>query len=351
MTNPIIMTVAAIEFCTGVLRNGVMHWFPIYAKEVWVLPSDHYLTYGSWDALWLVAVMFVVAAISGWLAAKARGSTRGILVVFGALAFLAPFIQGGWGGLLFIAGVVGGNVAGWISQLVFQSRRAPAVGGLYAILTVCCIAMIGTLGAPGTQVASSKVEALQPGDTIVAVGGTSVEGWADVGRAVACWAPTECIDSGWDAEACTCSTGVDAPPQGAGSIPLKVERAGVTLDVAVDDQEGFKAGAKRKLKARPELPISPYLLGAVVFLMSLCVIGTHGLLSGTATMDFGGRKGAATAVGVIDGFVYLGTGVQSLALGYLTTIDWSYWPLFLIPFGVLGTLLTRRIWNATPGKK
>ena len=132
---------------------------------------------------------------------------------------------------------------------MFQSRRAPAVGGLYAILTVCCIAMIGTLGAPGTQVASSKVEALQPGDTIVAVGGTSVEGWADVGRAVACWAPTECIDSGWDAEACTCSTGVDAPPQGAGSIPLKVERAGVTLDVAVDDQEGFKAGAKRKLKA------------------------------------------------------------------------------------------------------
>src|SRR5690606_31751621 len=24
--NPIILTVAAIEFCTGVLRNGVMHW-------------------------------------------------------------------------------------------------------------------------------------------------------------------------------------------------------------------------------------------------------------------------------------------------------------------------------------
>ena len=26
-----------------------------------------------------------------------------VLVIFGALAFLAPFVQGGWGGLLFIA--------------------------------------------------------------------------------------------------------------------------------------------------------------------------------------------------------------------------------------------------------
>jgi len=43
------------------------------------------------------------------------------------------------------------------------------------------------------------------------------------------------------------------------------------------------------------------------------------MLSGTATMDFGGRKGAATAVGLIDGFVYLGTGVQSISLGFITS--------------------------------
>ena len=56
-------------------------------------------------------------------------------------------------------------------------------------------------------------------------------------------------------------------------------------------------------------------------------------------MDFGGRKGAATAVGMIDGFVYLGTGLQSVALGYLTTENWSYWPPFLLPFAVLGFVL------------
>jgi MFS transporter, OPA family, glycerol-3-phosphate transporter len=88
-----------------------------------------------------------------------------------------------------------------------------------------------------------------------------------------------------------------------------------------------------------------------VFVMSLCVIGTHGLLSGTATMDFGGRKGAATAVGMIDGFVYLGTAVQSFSLGYLTARDWDYWPWFMLPFALLGFLLCLRIWNAKPVPK
>jgi OPA family glycerol-3-phosphate transporter-like MFS transporter len=99
------------------------------------------------------------------------------------------------------------------------------------------------------------------------------------------------------------------------------------------------------------LPITPYMLGALMFLISVCVIGTHGVLSGTATMDFGGRKAAGTAVGVIDGFVYAGTAVQSVALGYLTTRSWSYWPLFLIPFGIIGFLLTLRIWHAKPSPR
>ncbi len=126
ITNPIILTVACIEFCTGVLRNGVMHWFPIYTQEVWALPDHHMLRYGSWEALWIIGLCFVVAAISGFIASRSKGPRRGYLVIFGGLAFLAPFVQGGWGGLLFIAGVVGGNVAGWVSDLFFQSRRAPA---------------------------------------------------------------------------------------------------------------------------------------------------------------------------------------------------------------------------------
>ena len=42
---------------------------------------------------------------------------------------------------------------------------------------------------------------------------------------------------------------------------------------------------------------SPYLGWLVVF-MSMAVIGVHGMLSGTASMDFGGKKNVGVAVGI-----------------------------------------------------
>ena len=355
-TNPIIMTIAAIEFCTGVLRNGVMHWFPIYAKEIWVLPSTHMLRRGSWDNVWLLGLCFGVAAISFIIAGKyAKGGRRGYLVVFGALAFLAPFFQAGWGGLLMVAGVIGGNTAGWVSDLFFQSRRGPAAAGLYAILALLTVAMAFSLSPPENVVSGAEEGSeLFPGDRIIAIAGvSSIDGWEDVRDAVACWEPV-CTDSTWDPAACRCSTrqGLASRPDVDGSrgIPATLVRGGEEVQVELPDPKATqRAGDLRLLRAQPELPISPWVLGVLMFLMSLCVIGTHGLLSGTATMDFGGRKGAATTVGVIDGFVYLGTGLQSFALGFLTTESWSYWPLFLIPFAGIGFLLTTRIWNAKPG--
>lgn len=196
-TNPVILTVGLIELCTGVLRNGVMHWFPIYAKEQ-------------------IAAASQVASWEFWL--------------------------NNWGLLLMIAGASGGMLAGWMSDHLFGSRRAPVAGILYSALLLAVIGMV----------------------------------------------------------------------------------------FALDN--------------------TPYFLGAMVFIVSITVIGTHGMLSGTATMDFGGKKAAATAVGLIDGLVYLGTGIQSLSLGYITSTNWHYWPVFLIPFAVIGILLTLRIWHAIPSR-
>ncbi|MEZ4219566.1 MAG: MFS transporter [Polyangiaceae bacterium] len=366
LTNPIILTVACIEFCTGVLRNGVMHWFPIYAKEIWALPSAHPLRGGAmltaidkWTMapLSLALPCFVVAAISGAIASKASGARRGYLIIFSALAFLAPFlVQGGWGGLLMVAGVVGGNVAGWVSDLFFQSRRGPAAAGLYGFLALCTLAMAFVL-APGERTVASAADksGLLPGDTILAIGDNQQVGsWKDVRDAVVCWQPT-CRESGWDAKRCICASDRASQakpdfPEGR-PIPARVERDGKTLELSLKDPSpNQRAGDMRLLKAQPVTPLSPYYLGFFVFMMSLCVIGTHGLLSGTATMDFGGRRGAATAVGVIDGFVYLGTALQSVSLGYLTSRDWSYWPWFLLPFAVIGFALCLKIWSAKPGK-
>ncbi|MBU1706453.1 MFS transporter [bacterium] len=195
LTNKIILTIATIEFCTGVLRNGIMHWYPIYAKEYIQLSPEH-------------------------------------------------FMREHWGLILMLAGVFGGLFAGIVSDKVFGSRRGPVAALLYGSMLVLCIAM------------------------------------------------------------------------------------GFVLDM------------------------NPFILGTIVAFMSLCVIGTHGMLSGTSTMDFGGRRAAATAVGLIDGFVYLGTGVQSISLGFLTTQNWHYWPPFLVPFAIFGLVQAIRICNAYPkGKK
>jgi MFS transporter, OPA family, glycerol-3-phosphate transporter len=94
---------------------------------------------------------------------------------------------------------------------------------------------------------------------------------------------------------------------------------------------------------------------AVVF-MSLCVIGVHGMLSGTASADFGGKKYAGTATGIIDGFVYLGTGCQSLLYGNILpkapedaiAANWKIWPTTMLPVAVVGFFLATRVWNARP---
>lgn len=94
---------------------------------------------------------------------------------------------------------------------------------------------------------------------------------------------------------------------------------------------------------------SPTAVGACAAMVGFLTIATHALMSGTAGADFGGRKATATAAGVTDAFVYLGAGLQSVAVGYLTTsVGWLAWPLFLLPFAGLGIYLAAKMWQALP---
>ena len=390
LTNPILLTVACVEFCTGVLRNGVMHWFPIYAKEVWVLPASHPLRNGSWEHWPFIVAALCAGVVLFLLGARTKGRARVAFVSVGAIVTLLPFLQAGWGGWLFVAGVIGGNLAGYVSDWLFQSRRAPAAGFLYILVFVCTLGMLPTLGHSPAVVGWSEERKvpLKPGDQVLSVNGVPLQAddsWAAVSRAVQC-VPSACKGDGvaWDRARCLCTREArdpDAPeaaaslagvsqgnpppaparPDGSPSpntvrvatdkavLRFEVRRGDETVALVMDDpMPSAEAGDQRSLAAGPQVSLPPWYLGFFVFLLSLGVIGTHGLLSGTATMDFGGRKGAATAVGMIDGFVYLGTAVQSVSLGYLTSQDWRYWPLFLAPFAILGLLLLSRIWNARP---
>jgi OPA family glycerol-3-phosphate transporter-like MFS transporter len=231
LSNPIIVTIAAIEFCSGFLRQGIMQWFMPFAKQ-----TD------------------------------------------GMLGLRSSYVYDNWGLLLCCAGIMGGVMAGVISDRVFQSRRGPVAFLLYAIMLVSSIALVFL----------------------------------------------------YDTDA----------------------------------------------------------VGFLVIFMSMAIIGVHGMLSGTASMDFGGRKNVGIAVGIIDGFVYLGTGIMSLTYGLLlpkeefaapavdaaaaitesgcaelsgpgTIIgpatdpgNWVAWPLAMVPLALIGTILATRVWNAKPkGKK
>ena len=188
-SNKIIWTIGIIEFTSGILRNGVLQWYKVFAKDTG---------------------LGVLHITTNW---------------------------GFWG---CVTGVVGGFSAGWISDHLFQSRRAPAAGIMQAIMFIAILTMT-----------------------------------------------------------------------------FYVTQSAMVMGVA-----------------------------SITVIMS--VIGVHSIMSGTATADFGGKKASATATGVADAFSYAGSAVQSFALGILTTKSWTYWPLFLLPFTLIGLYFAIKMWSEIP---
>jgi OPA family glycerol-3-phosphate transporter-like MFS transporter len=105
----------------------------------------------------------------------------------------------------------------------------------------------------------------------------------------------------------------------------------------------------------------------LVIFMSMCVIGVHGMLSGTASMDFGGARNVGIAAGIIDGFVYAGTAFMAILYEYILPSDvadpvtgviasadpdnWRIWPVSMIPVALVGLFLAMRVWGATPERR
>jgi len=211
LKNPIIMTIAGVEFCSGFLRQAIMQWYRTFAKQT--------------DAI---------------------------------LGFKSSFVYENWGLLLCCAGILGGVVAGVISDHVFGSRRGPVAAWLYGFMLAGAAALTFLFKSP--------------------------------------------------------------------------------------------------------------LVGLMVLAMSMAVIGVHGMLSGTASMDFGGKRNVGVAVGIIDGFVYLGTAMMSFTYAIMLPKEqldptgkivgpaanpdnWISWPLAMIPIAAIGLFLALRVWHAYPQAK
>ncbi len=191
-TNPIIVTLAVAEFCTGFVRQGLMLWFVPFLKEV------HNISAGSF--------LFSVA-------------TLGVTV----------------------GGIVGGLLCGYMSDRWFQSRRPP-VAFIFYLGQIVSLFVLGHAAAPG---------------------------------------------------------------------------------------------------------LAAFMIGFTC----MWIFGVHGMLTGTASMDFGGTKGAATAAGILDGVQYLASGLTGFLLGhFLDKWGWGAWTWMIMPFSLFGALLMTRLWNESPMK-
>jgi OPA family glycerol-3-phosphate transporter-like MFS transporter len=94
----------------------------------------------------------------------------------------------------------------------------------------------------------------------------------------------------------------------------------------------------------------PYSIALCLVGISFFCNGSHGMIGGAASMDFGGKKAAATAAGLFDGVQYLAGAIIALSLGRLIdAYGWSVWPFVPIPFAIIGALVMRTLWNAMPG--
>jgi OPA family glycerol-3-phosphate transporter-like MFS transporter len=104
---------------------------------------------------------------------------------------------------------------------------------------------------------------------------------------------------------------------------------------------------------------APEAVSWIIATMAMAIIGVHGMLSGVASQDFGGRLNTGVAVGLIDGFVYLGTALQDQVYGGYGSLlpekgtaaasaadNWRAWPIAMVPVAALGLLLSYRLRDA-----
>ncbi len=109
LRNPVIVTIALIEFCSGFLRQAIMQWFQTFAKQT--------------DAV---------------------------------LGLKSGFVYANWGLLLCCAGILGGVVAGVISDHLFQSRRGPVAVLLYGVMLVGAALLCFTYTTPDRRLAGDR---------------------------------------------------------------------------------------------------------------------------------------------------------------------------------------------------
>ncbi|MBA4375983.1 MAG: hypothetical protein C0401_07405 [Anaerolinea sp.] len=101
------------------------------------------------------------------------------------------------------------------------------------------------------------------------------------------------------------------------------------------------------------VPVDAWLMGLIVLAaIGFAVFGAHVLIVAAAPMDFGTRKAASAATGFIDGWGYLGAGLQGIGTGLLVDRwGWNAGFAFWIVCAFLGAGLMVFLWRYKPPQR
>lgn len=106
----------------------------------------------------------------------------------------------------------------------------------------------------------------------------------------------------------------------------------------------------------PFIPLSRAGMGLGMFAMGFLVYIPDSLISGTAAIDFGTKKGASTANGVINGMGSVGQMLGVLLPGWVESVlgkGQNVWPAIFVGLGIalaLAGLMLAPLWNRLPPK-
>lgn len=129
--------------------------------------------------------------------------------------------------------------------------------------------------------------------------------------------------------------------------------AGYTSDILFDNRRPpvALAGYAMQVVALVAISLAPSTttIIAAFVLNSFAVSVVHSMLSGTASMDFGGKRAAASAAGMFDGMQYIGGMLAGVPLGWvIKTYGWGGWGPSMAIFSLIGLGLMANLWNARP---
>jgi sugar phosphate permease len=151
-------------------------------------------------------------------------------------------------------------------------------------------------------------------------------------------------------------------PDKAGYMSILLPLSGIVGSV-------FAGYASDKLFASRRAPVTALMMVGLalgVFLYSflaadpmwgpVCLVwigimtfGPDSILCGTAPMDFGSQKAAASAAGFVDGMGSVGAAIQGILLGFIADrFGWHAVFLLLVSLTLLGAGLQFSMWNARP---